>query len=422
MSPPPPLAPPRDLTIPEPGSHTARDILSRAIRRSLGELPQVGRGLSLSPGVRADLSSFQPWIRLALAQHPGAVASAVRRPTAGALIRCLRPGRLPAARAEAALSELLGLLYLELAAQEAMPRSARMQHPPRQLVSLLAQASVELPADTTELLFQNGRMKVGFGAHEPLSLPLDGWARGSVEALSAKGVRVTAPYHPLERGLVLALADNNPVAMDEAHPDKEGNAVSLGGRPIQSWRERLRAALDIIDRYMPELRREMELFLHQIVPVGYDEERHMSASFQESLGTIYMSLHPSVMTLTEALIHEFSHNKINALFELDAVLENAFSPLYTSPVRPDPRPLHGVLLAVHAFVPVARLYEQMIQSRDPLARPEAFEARYEQIRTINREGTKVLLDNARPTITGRGVLAELERWDEHFGRRAAAHS
>src|SRR6185503_4671918 len=117
----------------------------------------------------------------------------------------------------------------------------------------------------------------------------------------------------------------------------------------------------------------------------------LSASYQEAIGTIYMTLHPSLMTMAEAVIHEFSHNKINALFELDDVLENAWAPLYTSPVRPDPRPLHGVLLAVHAFLPVARLYERMIEQGDPLAESSAFRGRYAAIRRINREGAELVL-------------------------------
>src|SRR5678816_2110374 len=96
-----------------------------------------------------------------------------------------------------------------------------------------------------------------------------------------------------------------------------------------------------------------------------------------------------------AVIHEFSHNKINALFEIDDVLENAWSPLYASPVRPDPRPLHGVLLAVHAFLPIARLYELMIEAGDPQAASAAFIERFERVREVNREGASVLLEHAR---------------------------
>jgi len=96
------------------------------------------------------------------------------------------------------------------------------------------------------------------------------------------------------------------------------------------------------------------------------------------------------------------------------VLENAFSPLYTSPVRPDPRPLHGVLLAVHAFLPVARLYERMIESGHPLAQNAAFLARFAKIRQINAEGADVVLGNGRPTEIGKPLLEEIRRWDAYY--------
>ncbi|EYF06558.1 aKG-HExxH-type peptide beta-hydroxylase [Chondromyces apiculatus] len=410
-----PLAPPRDLTIPTPGSGTGREILSRAIRRLLSELPHVGRGLPLSPGIREDLSAFQRWLKLVFASHPGALASSVRRPTVGALIRCLRAGRLPPTHAEPVLAELMGTLYLELAIHRAIPERARLRHPPPRITSLLARATVTLPPDVAEVTFENGRMMVTSAAHGQVTVALDGWEAGEAGVV-AEGVQVTQHYHPIDATMMLALTDNNPVSMEEAHPDKQGNAIALGGRPITEWLDALRAALAPIERYLPDLRGEMALFLHQIVPVGHDEERHLSASYQEAIGTIYLSLHPAQMTLTEALIHEFSHNKLNALFELDDVLENAFSPLYTSPVRPDPRPLHGVLLAVHAFLPVARLYERMLAEGDPLAQHPSFAARFAQIRAINREGAEVLLAHAKPTPVGRGLIDEIRQWHDHFSR------
>jgi len=128
-----------------------------------------------------------------------------------------------------------------------------------------------------------------------------------------------------------------------------------------------------------------------------------------------MSLHPQAMTMAEALIHEFSHNKLAVLLEQGPLLENAFSPLYPSPVRPDPRPLHGVLLAVHAFLPVARLYERMIAGDDPRARHPEFRARFAAIVAGNGEGAAVLRAHARPTPLGVPLLAEIARWDRHFG-------
>jgi HEXXH motif-containing protein len=410
--PPPSLPPPRDLTIPEPGSTTARDVLSRAIGRLLKELPRVGQGAPISEAGRADLAAFHRAVRRALAEHPGAVASTMRRPTAAALLRCLRPGRLPAARVEPALSELQAIVYLELAAARALPEPARVRRPPARIVSLAARAVIELPDDATAIAFEDGRLTAIFRDGEA-ALPLDAL---SGAARDSGPIRIARPYTEIEGEIPLALADNNPVALEEAHPDKAGNAVDLGGYAPEAWAAALRAALAPIGRHLPDLRREMDLFVHQIVPVGFDATQHQSASYQEAIGTLYMTLHPSVMTLAEALIHEFSHNKLNALFELDDVLENAFAPLYASPVRPDPRPLHGVLLAVHAFLPVARLYERMIAAGDPLAEDPSFAGRFDRICAINREGADVLLRHGRPTPIGRGVLEEIARWTDHFSR------
>ena len=164
---------------------------------------------------------------------------------------------------------------------------------------------------------------------------------------------------------------------------------------------------------MPELRAEIDLFLHQVVPVGFDAHSHLSASYQEIIGTVYMTLHPHQMTMVEATIHEFQHNKLHALLELDPLLDNAFHPLYSSPVRPDPRPLQGVLLAVHAFVPVARLYQLMREAGHPGTNSHDFQRRYAQIVAGNHEGASVLLEHGQPTPIGAGLLDEVRRWDAH---------
>ena len=170
----------------------------------------------------------------------------------------------------------------------------------------------------------------------------------------------------------------------------------------------------LLDSGSTALADEIEVVLQQVVPVGWDEQRHLSASYQEAIGTVYLSLHPQAMTMAEALIHEFSHNKLAALLEHGPLLDNAFAPLYPSPVRPDPRPLHGVLLAVHAFLPVARLYEQMLARGDPRAQAPGFRARLAAIVAGNREGAAVLRAHARPTPRGAALLAEIARWDRHF--------
>jgi len=318
------LAPPEDLTVPEPGSTTARDVLSLAIGRAMREAQAVLRGHPVLGRL-----------------EPGALASLVRRARVGVLVRALRTSG-----GEALRTELVATMLAELAAEG--PRS---------------------------------------------------------DAVAIDG------------GILLALADNNPLAMHEAHPDKHGNAIDLGGRPTSEWVASLREALDLVRSYLPDLRAEMNLYVQQIVPVGFFADKHLSASYREAIGTLYLSLHPSPMTMVEALVHEFQHNKLNALLESDDVLENAHEPLYRSPVRPDARPLHGVLLAVHAFVPVALLYERMIAAGDARA-SVAPHPRLREIARINREGTDVLRAHARPTPVGKALLDELFRWDRHFASLA----
>jgi hypothetical protein len=77
-----PLAPPEDLTIPRPGSTTARTLLSRALRRVLTDLGRLDvRGAPAAD--RAGYSALLGLVREAMARDPGAVWSALRRPTVG---------------------------------------------------------------------------------------------------------------------------------------------------------------------------------------------------------------------------------------------------------------------------------------------------------------------------------------------------
>jgi hypothetical protein len=331
----PPLKPPRDLCIPEPGSTTAREVMSHAIARLIDEL-------------RALRGESELLARVIDETNPGALVSVARGPRVAVFVRCLR-GVSDGERRRVLLRSLVETLCRDLDEVGALP----------------------------------------------FALPFE---------------RVERRRHRIDDDLDLVLDDNNPLAMEEAHPEKEGNATDLGGREVEEWLASIRGALATIERFMPELRNEMLLIVQQIVPVGFDAEKHLSASYREAIGTIYMTLHPSPMTMTEALIHEFSHNKINALFEIDDVIENAFEPLYASPVRPDPRPLHGVLLAVHAFLPVARLYERMMEEDAEDCHAASFRARYREIVAMNGEGTRVVLEHARPTGMGQGVMTEFRKW------------
>jgi len=171
---------------------------------------------------------------------------------------------------------------------------------------------------------------------------------------------------------------------------------------------------------MPSEFAEMKRVLQQAIPVGYDDRRHLSASYREAVGTIYLTLHPSVMIMAEALVHEFQHNKFNVAAYSEEFLTNAFHPLFKSPVRPDPRPLWGILLAVHAFLPVAELYRRMREGGHPLGQHPDFERRMSEIDLKNHEGMEMLRANAQLTPAGRAMMDDLERLERaHLSDRIA---
>lgn len=387
---------PEDLTLPRPGSTSARAVYSAALRRLLGDLAAIVRpGAGPDPELRAALRELCGELR---ERAPGALASALRRADVGVWIRCLRPGSAAPIDRREGLRRLAIALGLAVAAHGALPRPLVIESPPRRQASLAGRLALDVPASTRSITITQDAVVDDRGA-VLLHLP---------------GAGDPSAFVAIEGPIVLALVDDNPLAGVEAHPDKDGNAVDLGGRPAAAWTAALRDALAVIGAHLPELRGEIELILQQFVPVGADDERHLSASYQEAIGTVYLSLHPRLMTMVEAVIHEFSHNKLNALFEIDPVLDNAFTTFHRSPVRPDPRPLHGVLLAVHAFLPVAALYEAMIAAGDPRAASADGEARLRTIVRGNHDAAQVLEAHAAPTPAGEALLAEVLALDRRF--------
>jgi HEXXH motif-containing protein len=133
----------------------------------------------------------------------------------------------------------------------------------------------------------------------------------------------------------------------------------------------------------------------------------VSASYREAPGLCYVTLHPDLVTMAEALIHETQHGKLNALSFFDPVLENGYSEWSESPVRPDLRPLMGVLLAVHAFVPVAAFHQRLAEIDHPLSRSVETRRRRAAVLDSNARGLETLRDKAKPTSLGARILSEL---------------
>ena len=228
-------------------------------------------------------------------------------------------------------------------------------------------------------------------------------ARADRGAAFADDLPITAAL-PTAR---LATVDRNPVRHLEAHPDKAGNALDWGDHAPAAWTAALTVALEAIAAALPTLHAELAITLRRIVPVGFDGERHLSCSFREAPGLIYLSLHPDPLTLAEAVIHETQHGKLNLVSWLAPLLDNPPDERVTSPARPDLRPVHGVLLAAHAFVPVAALHHRLAALAHPLARSPQFARRQAQVTAGNAAALATLRDHARPTTAGAPIVAAI---------------
>jgi HEXXH motif-containing protein len=417
----------------------------------------TGRGLVLCDGADGDAGAFraayarylvnccraflavEPELPEALRAAHGEVAVLVRRALAtderrllhcfaaqavSAALRCLAlREELPAfrTRIDAAATGMMPHLLFEMALAGLIPDGAAVvwEHGAPRLASLGVGGEFVAPAGSTGIAFASTHLAALAGEREIARLPLDD---EGMQAACAEpdGFRFAPRFEPLRAITSFATVDHNPIAAFEAHPDKSGNPVDLGGRPAEEWIAVLDEAFGLVETFLPRTFAEMRLMLHQIIPVGYDEVRHLSASYREAIGTVYLTLHPNVMTMAEAVVHEFQHNKFNVAADSLDVLENAFQPLYPSPVRPDPRPLWGILLAVHAFLPVAELYRRMRDAGHPWAARPDFDRRMSELDLKNHEGMDMLRAHARFTPPGRQLFDELESLEQrHLAERTA---
>lgn len=220
-------------------------------------------------------------------------------------------------------------------------------------------------------------------------------------------------HRPLRGGVSLWGCDANPLWSVEAHPDKDGNGLSWGRQSPSRWVEDLNGALDVVAWALPSFWEGRRAVIRAIVPVGWHEERHFSASYREAPGLLYLSLHPDRLTLAEAIVHEAQHGALNLLTWTDPVLENAQTTWTVSPVRPDLRPIFGVLLAAHAFVLVAAMHRRLADGAHPLSVGSAFAARRAAVFKTNEESLQILRTHGRPTPHGRHLIEGIEalhRW------------
>lgn len=161
----------------------------------------------------------------------------------------------------------------------------------------------------------------------------------------------------------------NPYDWLDAHPDHEntGGFLGYGEKNIEEWREVYAKTFQLLKEVDEWFYSELNQIISKIAPMGTAYWLHNSASYKETIGTLYLwytidAQNPEINNL-EAIIHESSHNKLNLIMQFDPLVLNDAQEIYYSPYRPDARHIHGTFLWLHAFVPTMYILAQAYLQR-----------------------------------------------------------
>jgi HEXXH motif-containing protein len=396
------------LVLPETGDRSVAGLYAKIRKIALRQLlahpssgfsPSFRRTLEATRRVLARIAKDHPAVLLEAIGHPD-----VQTPLLVADVPQAVTGHEPEALLKQALPPLMAILA-HLAPKGVVPETILFDLPLDVLPDAIGHRLLRFDPPARGLLVDPLGLELNLASEEKVRLP-------PAPALPAPTPGLTAerPFHRLHDQLPrleFALYDSNPLSMYEAHPDKWGNAISLGDKPLEHWLGAFHEALEIIRVALPEWFEELKASTRRFVPVGYLPERHLSASYREAPGIAYLTLCDEPITIAEAIVHETQHTKINLLSWLDPVVRNGMTAWTKSPVRPDLRPLWGVLLAVHAFVPVAAMYERLDRMKHPVAQRERFPRRWAEILRGNDNGMQAVLEVADPTDVGKRLIDEM---------------
>lgn len=192
---------------------------------------------------------------------------------------------------------------------------------------------------------------------------------------------------------------------------------------------------------------EIETAIKAILPVRSKKpDVHVSATFKETPGVMALSWTPDTPVLTEALVHEYHHGKLNTLFAIDPLVTGPTKePIFYSPWRTDARPLVGLLHGAFAFHAVLDFWIKFLNKGIPLLHEKRLNHRLcllshqtkEAVETLTSEGTftkvgmilieslhkrvckfesQVLTDRRVLQRVGRVMRTHRENWEKQNGQ------
>lgn len=124
--------------------------------------------------------------------------------------------------------------------------------------------------------------------------------------------------------------------------------------------------LALIERCWPELYDEVACLTDHFTLI--EGTPFIGGSAISCLGVSFFKLLPSWTDVCYAdhIVHEAAHQRLHVEFEVEPALENGAFVGSASPIRRDPRPLHGVLHATFVFLRLSSFLLRVLQSEPTL--------------------------------------------------------
>lgn len=115
-------------------------------------------------------------------------------------------------------------------------------------------------------------------------------------------------------------------------------------------------------RLMPPLLQWLLAATQVVIPTRGGTGGFRSGSQANLPGLVYSDLHGGRMQILETLVHETAHNHLYVAEATGPLIDPEHTQRYYSPLRPEPRPLRGILLACHALAYICAAIRDARQS------------------------------------------------------------
>lgn len=192
-----------------------------------------------------------------------------------------------------------------------------------------------------------------------------------------------------------------------------GNTRAEGGRgdvtpvPPDEVRPDLARALALIDDVWPAFGEEVTRLVRLIVPFSSADTVAFSNSVLDGLLFLRADLADPVVA-TERLVHETSHLRLNAVFDLYRVHEHGPEERLHSPYRKVPRPVDGLYHGAFVFARIAQFH---LRAHRRLGE-DRWLHRLVEVLDMQREALDLLRDSVRLTPFGQVAYEEFRRATE----------